>query len=117
MKDGSGSCHILTSRPVFHLNYPPDQDQSDEFALKGHTSACLTAETSPTARYLATGGWLSFPALGHQAVGSARGPGVSLGRPTEKLYQCVGKFYSTAGVALLIHLQVFPSTVLRRCRM
>ncbi len=49
--------------PVLRLNYPVEPDQSDEFVLKGHTSSCLTAEMSPTGRYLATGGSDSTIAL------------------------------------------------------
>ncbi len=43
-------------QPLLHVNYPVGEDESSEFTLKGHTSACITAEMSPTGRYLATGG-------------------------------------------------------------
>ncbi|KAK4192643.1 WD40-repeat-containing domain protein [Podospora australis] len=42
--------------PVFHVNHAVKPGESTEFALKGHTASCLTAELSPTGRFLATGG-------------------------------------------------------------
>ena len=42
-------------QPVVHEDYEV-KPGSTEFVLKGHTASCLTAELSPTGRYLATGG-------------------------------------------------------------
>ncbi|KAK3487297.1 WD40-repeat-containing domain protein [Neurospora crassa] len=42
--------------PVLHVNYAVPEGESTEFTLKGHTASCLTAELSPTGKYLATGG-------------------------------------------------------------
>ncbi|EGZ77732.1 WD40 repeat-like protein [Neurospora tetrasperma FGSC 2509] len=42
--------------PVLHMNYAVPEGESTEFTLKGHTASCLTAELSPTGKYLATGG-------------------------------------------------------------
>jgi THO complex subunit 3 len=49
--------------PVLRLPYQVLDGESDEFVLKGHTSGCITAELSPTGRYLATGGADSILAL------------------------------------------------------
>ncbi|RDW94595.1 hypothetical protein BP5796_00358 [Coleophoma crateriformis] len=59
---GEGRVKILSYpdfKPVLHLNYEPDSP----FTLNGHTSACLSAELQPTARFLATGGSDSIIAL------------------------------------------------------
>ncbi|KAK3330322.1 WD40-repeat-containing domain protein [Apodospora peruviana] len=42
--------------PILHLGHDAEPGGSTEFMLKGHTASCLTAELSPTGRYLATGG-------------------------------------------------------------
>ncbi len=42
--------------PVLHVNHAVKDGESTEFVLQGHTASCLTAELSPTGRYLATGG-------------------------------------------------------------
>ncbi|KAK1757601.1 THO complex subunit 3 [Echria macrotheca] len=49
--------------PVLRLPYTPAPGESTEFMLKGHTAPCLTAELSPTGKYLATGGADSIVAL------------------------------------------------------
>ena len=42
--------------PSFQLNYAVEQGEDSEFMPKAHTASCLTAELSPTGKYLATGG-------------------------------------------------------------
>lgn len=49
--------------PAMRLPYASQDGEADEFALKGHTASCLTADLSPTGRYLATGGADSTMAL------------------------------------------------------
>ncbi|KAK0730607.1 WD40-repeat-containing domain protein [Lasiosphaeris hirsuta] len=49
--------------PAFRHNYAVMAGESSEFTLKGHTASCLTAELSPTGKYLATGGADSIIAL------------------------------------------------------
>ena len=49
--------------PVLHMNHAVPEGESTEFTLKGHTASCLTAELSPTGKYLATGGADSIIAL------------------------------------------------------
>lgn len=49
--------------PVLHVNHAVPEGESTEFTLKGHTASCLTAELSPTGKYLATGGADSIIAL------------------------------------------------------
>ncbi|KAK0633373.1 WD40-repeat-containing domain protein [Immersiella caudata] len=49
--------------PIFQLNHATEPGESTEFMLKGHTAACLTAQLSPTGKYLATGGADSIVAL------------------------------------------------------
>ncbi|KAK4673581.1 hypothetical protein QC763_113840 [Podospora pseudopauciseta] len=54
-----GSIRILSYpelEPILHVNHAVKPGESDEFILKGHTAPCLTAELSPTGKYLATGG-------------------------------------------------------------
>lgn len=54
-----GSVRVLSYpelEPVLQHNFEVDPTESTEFLLKGHTAPCLTAELSPTGRYLATGG-------------------------------------------------------------
>ncbi|KAK3394550.1 WD40 repeat-containing protein [Podospora didyma] len=61
-----GSVRILSYpdlEPLLHYNYEVDPEESSEFLLKAHTASCLTAELSPTGRYLATGGADSMMAL------------------------------------------------------
>jgi THO complex subunit 3 len=63
---GEGTIRILSYpdlEPVFHVNHAVKEGESNEFVLKGHTAACLTAEMSPTGRYVATGGADSIIAL------------------------------------------------------
>lgn len=49
--------------PVLHVNHAVPEGEPTEFTLKGHTASCLTAELSPTGKYLATGGADSIIAL------------------------------------------------------
>jgi len=42
--------------PLLNVPYSDGEGDASEFALKGHTSSCITAEMSPTGRWLATGG-------------------------------------------------------------
>ncbi|KAK0733374.1 WD40-repeat-containing domain protein [Lasiosphaeria miniovina] len=61
-----GNVRILSYpelEPVLHHNFEVDPTESTEFFLKGHTAPCVTAELSPTGRYLATGGADSVMAL------------------------------------------------------
>jgi THO complex subunit 3 len=61
-----GTIRILSYpelEPVLHVNHAVRDGDSTEFVLKGHTASCLTAELSPTGRYLATGGADSIVAL------------------------------------------------------
>lgn len=63
---GDGKIRILSYpelEPVLHVNHAVKPGESTEFMLKGHTAPCLTAELSPTGRYLATGGADSIIAL------------------------------------------------------
>ncbi|KAL2269862.1 hypothetical protein VTJ83DRAFT_2046 [Remersonia thermophila] len=63
---GEGTIRILSYpdlEPVFHVSHAVKEGESNEFVLKGHTSACLTTEMSPTGRYVATGGADSIIAL------------------------------------------------------
>jgi THO complex subunit 3 len=59
---GEGRVKILSYpdlKPVFTMPYEPFAP----FTLNGHTSACLSVEMQPTARWLATGGSDSIIAL------------------------------------------------------
>ncbi|KAK4131951.1 WD40 repeat-containing protein [Trichocladium antarcticum] len=63
---GDGKIRILSYpelEPVLHVNHTVKPGESTEFMLKGHTAPCLTAELSPTGKYLATGGADSIIAL------------------------------------------------------
>jgi THO complex subunit 3 len=59
---GEGRTKILSYpgfEPILHLRHDP----ATPFTLNGHTSACITVEMQPTARFLATGGSDSIIAL------------------------------------------------------
>lgn len=59
---GEGRIKILSYpdfKPIFHTSY----EASQPFTLNGHTSACLSVEMQPTARFLASGGSDSIIAL------------------------------------------------------
>jgi THO complex subunit 3 len=75
--------------PVLQLSYPVEPGESSEFVLKGHTSSCLTAEMSPTGKYLATGGsdsiialWDTTDWICQRTVSGLSGPVKSISRST-----------------------------------
>jgi len=70
--------------PVAHHSY----GERAEFTLNGHTSSCVSAELSPTGRYLATGGTDSIVALWdttdwicQRTISNMAGPVRSISRP------------------------------------
>ena len=63
---GDGRTRILSYpdfEPLLHAPDPDPHGHLPEFALKGHTSSCISAEMSPTGRWLATGGGDSVIAM------------------------------------------------------
>ncbi|ELQ37795.1 WD repeat-containing protein [Pyricularia oryzae Y34] len=81
---GDGRTRILSFpdfEPAYRVNHPVSEGETSEFRLAGHTSACLTAELSPTGRILATGGsdsmialWDTSDWICHKTVGKMTGP-------------------------------------------
>jgi len=59
---GDGRTRILSYPDLSPLLFE-NSNGSSEFALRGHTSTCLSAQMSPTGRFLATGGGDSIIAL------------------------------------------------------
>lgn len=62
LSTGEGRIKMLNYPDFSPVSYLP-QDPSTPFTLSGHTSACLSVELQPTARWLATGGSDSIIAL------------------------------------------------------
>jgi len=60
---GDGRTRILSYPDFQPMMRRDDAEDAPEFTLKGHTSTCITSKTSPTGRYLATGGGDSIISL------------------------------------------------------
>ena len=93
---GEGKVRVLTYpdfQPALTYDYDIPGATSNEFALAGHTSSCLSVELSPVAKYLATGGsdsiislWDTTDWLCQRTMTSMSGPVRSLSFTWDGMY-------------------------------